>query len=146
MKFRKVVTITLYAREQKRHWCIEQSYGLCGRGRRWDDLREWHWNMYNITYEMNPQPRFDAWYSMLGAGALGWPRGMVWGGRSEGGSGWGTRVHPWQFTYFSSLSFSFNKSANDLCLNKIFIWSSNLIKFEIWGRMSNHLFLLSNTY
>ena len=22
-------------------------------------------------------------------------RGMVWGGRWEGGSGWGTRVHPW---------------------------------------------------
>ena len=22
--------------------------------------------------------------------------GMVWGGRREGGSGWGTRVHPWQ--------------------------------------------------
>ena len=21
---------------------------------------------------------------------------MVWGGRWEGGSGWGTRVHPWQ--------------------------------------------------
>ena len=22
-----------------------QSYGLCGRGRVWDDLGEWHWNM-----------------------------------------------------------------------------------------------------
>ena len=22
-------------------------------------------------------------------------RGMVWGGRREGGSGWGTRVHLW---------------------------------------------------
>ena len=32
----------------------------------------------------------------LGAGALGWPRGMVWGGRWEGGSGLGTHVHPWQ--------------------------------------------------
>ena len=27
---------------------IEQSFGLCGRGRGWDDLGEWHWNMYNI--------------------------------------------------------------------------------------------------
>ena len=27
---------------------------------------------------------------------LGWPRGMVWGGRWEGGSGWGTRVYLWQ--------------------------------------------------
>ena len=33
---------------------------------------------------------------MLGAGALGRPRGMVWGGRWEEGSGLGTRVHPWQ--------------------------------------------------
>ena len=31
-------TITLYARQQKRHRCIEQSFGLCGRGRGWDDL------------------------------------------------------------------------------------------------------------
>ena len=33
---------------------------------------------------------------MLGAGALGRPRGMVWGGRREEGSGWGTGVHLWQ--------------------------------------------------
>ena len=29
------------------------------------------------------------------AGALGRPRGMGWGGRREGGSGWGTHVNPW---------------------------------------------------
>ena len=29
-----------------------------------------------------------------GAGALGRPRGMGWGGRWEGGSGWGTHVNP----------------------------------------------------
>ena len=29
------------------------------------------------------------------AGALGRPRGMGWGGRQEGGSGWGTHVNPW---------------------------------------------------
>ena len=38
----KMVTITLYAREQKRHRCIEQSFGLCGKGRGWNDLGEWH--------------------------------------------------------------------------------------------------------
>ena len=32
----------LYARQQKRHRSIEQSFGLCGRGRGWDDLGEWH--------------------------------------------------------------------------------------------------------
>ena len=29
-------------RQQKRCRCIEQSFGLCGRGRGWDDLGEWH--------------------------------------------------------------------------------------------------------
>ena len=33
-----MVMITLCARQQKRHRCIEQSFGLCGRGRGWDDL------------------------------------------------------------------------------------------------------------
>ena len=32
---------------------------------------------------------------VLRAGALGRPRGMGWGGRWEGGSGWGTHVNPW---------------------------------------------------
>ena len=45
---------------------------------------------------MNRQSRFDAGYRKLGAGALGWPRGMVWGGRWDGGSGWGTCVHLWR--------------------------------------------------
>ena len=73
-----MVMIALYARQQKRHRCIEQSFGLCGRGRGWDDLGEWHWNMYIITCEMNRQSRLDAWDRVLGAGALGWPRGMGW--------------------------------------------------------------------
>jgi len=38
-------------------------------------------------YEMSCQSRFDARYWMLGAGALGRPRGMVWGGRREEGGG-----------------------------------------------------------
>ena len=32
---------------------------------------------------------------MLGAGELGRPRGMEWGGRREEGSGWGTHVYLW---------------------------------------------------
>ena len=38
---------------------------------------------------------FNARCWMLGAGALGRPRGMVWGGRREEGSGWGTHVYLW---------------------------------------------------
>ena len=94
-----MVTITLNARQQKRHRCIQQFYGLCGRERGWDDLGEWHQNMYNIICEMNRQSRFDARYWMLGAGALGQPCGMVWGGRREEGSGWGTHVYLWQIRF-----------------------------------------------
>ena len=94
-----MVTITLCTRQQKRHWCIEQSYWLYGRGRGWEDLGEWHWNMYTIMYETSRQSRFDAQYWMLGAGALGRPRGMVWGGKREEGSGWGTHVYLWQIHF-----------------------------------------------
>ena len=38
---------------------------------------------YNIIYETSRQSRFNARYWMLGAGALGRPRGMVRGGRRE---------------------------------------------------------------
>ena len=55
--------------------------------------------MYNIIYEMSHQSRFDARYWMLGAGALGRPRGMVWGGRRGEGSGWGTHVCLWRIHF-----------------------------------------------
>ena len=32
---------------------------------------------------------------VLRADALGRPRGIGWGGRREGGLGWGTHVNPW---------------------------------------------------
>ena len=45
--------------------------------------------------EMSCQSRFDARYWMLGAGALGRPRGMEWGGRRVEGSEWGTQIYLW---------------------------------------------------
>ena len=45
------------------------------------------------------QSRFNARYWMVGAGALGRPRGMVWGGRREEGSGWGTNVYLWRIHF-----------------------------------------------
>ena len=65
---------------------------------------DWQLVSYMIFYmfqchspkSSHPQSRFDARYWMLGAGALGWPRGMEWGGRREEGSGWGTHVYLWQ--------------------------------------------------
>ena len=40
MEFRKMVTMTLYARQLKRHRWKEQTFGLCGRRWELDDLRE----------------------------------------------------------------------------------------------------------
>ena len=48
--------------------------------------------MYNIMYEMSRQSRFDARYWMLGAGALGRPRG-------RGGEGGGRRVQDGEHGY-----------------------------------------------
>ena len=48
--------------------------------------------MYNITYETSRQSRFDARYCMLGAGALGRPRGRV-------GEGGGRRVQDGEHRY-----------------------------------------------
>ena len=38
----KMLMITLYAEQKKRHRCIEQSFRLCGRRRGWDVSREQH--------------------------------------------------------------------------------------------------------
>ena len=51
---------------------------------------------------------------MLGASALGQPRGMVWGGRREEGSGWGTHVFLWQIH-----SDNWQNQYNIVKLNKI---------------------------
>ena len=61
MEFKKMVMITLYAKQKKRHRCTEQTLGHWGRRRGWADLREQHWNKYTIKCEADHQPRLDAW-------------------------------------------------------------------------------------
>ena len=84
MEFRKMLMITLYAEQKKRHRYIEQSFRLCGRRRGWDVSREQHRNMYTIKGETDHQPRLVAWdtHSYLvhwedleGAGGEGGGRG-----------------------------------------------------------------------
>ena len=41
-----------------------------------------------------PPAQVGCMRQVLRACVLGWPRGMGWGGRWEGGSGWGTHVNP----------------------------------------------------
>ena len=44
----KIIIFLAYVKQKKRHRCIEQSFGLCGRRRGWDVSREQHRNMYII--------------------------------------------------------------------------------------------------
>ena len=60
VEFRKMVMITLHAKQKKRHRYTEQTFGLCGRRRGWDVLREQHQNMYIIKGETDHQPGLDA--------------------------------------------------------------------------------------
>jgi len=86
----------LYAGQQKRHRCKEQTFGLCGRRRGWDDLREEHWNMYITIYKTDDQCKFNTWSRALKAGgAVGQPREIEWGGPWEGVHDEGTHVHLW---------------------------------------------------
>ena len=86
-----MVMITLYARQQKRHRCLEQSFGFCGRGRGgmiWENVIE--------TCIISCKKQIASLGPMQDTGCLELvhlddPEG--WYG--EGGSGWGTRVHPW---------------------------------------------------
>ena len=94
MEFRKMVTITLYAKQKKRHRCIEQIFGLCRKRRGWGVSREQHRNMYIIYSETDHQPRLDM-RQMLRPGALGRLRGIGRRGRWEWGAGWGIHVNPW---------------------------------------------------
>ena len=90
-----VYCIGLYAKQKERHRCTEQTFGLCGRRRGCDVLREQHWNMYIIKGDNRSPAQVGCMRQVLGAGALGRPRGIGWGRRWEGGLRWGTHVNPW---------------------------------------------------
>ena len=70
---------------------------------------------------------------MLGAGALGWPRRMVLGGRWEVGSGLGTCVHPWQMLVdVCQNQYNIVKYKNNKNNNKMYIYSRLLA--NKWAR------------
>ena len=50
--------------------------------------------VYYLGWNRSPD-QVGCMRQVLRAGTLGRPRGMGWGGRREGGSGWGTHVNPW---------------------------------------------------
>ena len=76
-----MVTITLYARQQKRHRCIEQSFGLCGRagGMIWENGIE--------TCIISYMKRVTSPGLMLDTGSLGlvhWDDPEGWYGEGSG--------------------------------------------------------------
>ena len=74
-----MVMITRCARQQKRHRCIEQSLGLCGRGRGWDDSIE--------TCIISYKKRIASPGSMQDTGGLGlvhWDDPEGWYGEGGG--------------------------------------------------------------
>ena len=79
-----MVMVILYAKQKKRHRCTEQTFGLCGRRRGWDVLREQHGNMHNIKGVTDHQPRLDAWDKCSGLVQWEDPEGS---GREGGGRG-----------------------------------------------------------
>ena len=93
MEFRKMVKTTLYARQQKRHRCILLD-SVGGGGRMiWENGIE--------TCIISYKKRIASPGLMKDTGSLGlvhWddPEGWYGEGGGRGGSGWGTRVHPWR--------------------------------------------------
>ena len=89
-----MVTVTLYAKQKKRHRCTEQTFGLCGRRRGWDDLRD---SIKTCILSSVKQIASPGW--MHETSPRGWCTGMTqrdgMGWRSEGCSGWGTHANPW---------------------------------------------------
>ena len=73
---RKIIMMILYAEQQKRHRCKQQAFGVCGQSWKWDDFREYHWNMHITICKIDDQCKSNEWSRELKASALGQPRGM----------------------------------------------------------------------
>ena len=81
MEFRKMVMITLYSRKQKRYRCIEQSFGLFGRGQGgmiWENGTE--------TCIISYKKQIASLGSMQDTGCLGlvhWDKPQGWYGEGD---------------------------------------------------------------
>ena len=69
MEFRKIVTITLYAKQKKRHRCTEQTFGLCRLWLLTISLRQTLWGNWQSL--LNPG---EEWY-LKPPGKTWWPKG-----------------------------------------------------------------------
>ena len=94
MEFLKMVTITLYAGQNKTQMYKTDFWTLWEKARvGWSEriaLKQVYYQGWNRS-----PAQVGCMRQVLGAGALGRPRGIGWRGRQEGGLGWGTHVNPW---------------------------------------------------
>ena len=84
---------------------------------------------------------------MLGAGARRRPRGMVSGGRREGGSGWETRVYLWQIHVdIWQNQYNIVKLKNKIKKEKIINWAciiqSLVMKINIFYSLGVKLYII----
>ena len=96
--------MTLYVRQQKRHRYKEQTFGLCGRRQGWDDLREWHWNIY-VKQIASP-----GW--MHETSAQGWDDPEGWDGEGGGRGRWDGEhmyTHGWFMSMYGKNSYNIIK-------------------------------------
>ena len=85
-----MVTITLYAKQKKRHRCTEQTFRLWEKERVGCSEKQVYYHGWNQS-----PAQVGCMKQVLRACALGRPRRMGWRGMREGGSGWGTHVNQW---------------------------------------------------
>ena len=89
-----MVTITLYEKQEKRHRCTEQTFGLWEKARVGCFQRTALKHVYYLGWNRSPA-EVGCMRQALGPGTPGRPRGIGWRRRWEGGSGWGIHVNPW---------------------------------------------------
>ena len=85
----------LYARQQKRHRCKEQTFRPHGRRRGWDDLREQHLNMYITMCEINDQCNLMHEARCSKPALWDNSEGWNWEGGGRGIQAGETHMHPW---------------------------------------------------
>ena len=83
LMFLFLLLVTIFSPNRKKHDYIEKIKAKSTK------------KIQKVRWVASPGSMHDR-YWMLGAGALGRPKGMVRGGRKEEGSGWGTRVYLWR--------------------------------------------------
>ena len=95
MEFRKMLMITIYAKQKKETQMYRTDFWTL-----WEKVRVGCFkrtaskHIYYLGWNRSPA-QVGCMRQVLRPGALGRPRGIRWRGRWEGESGWGTHVNPW---------------------------------------------------